>query len=96
MKQFLPVIRIASGLFIAYLFIIGFMGKLDWFIGFNNAREILFNPNEIYLAKARFGIIVMYAMAVVSVYFIVIAREWHLHFFGFFLALVTFVVLLAF
>jgi len=88
--------KVLIGLYIAYLFTMGFMGKFDWFIGFNNAREIIFNPNGMSLTRAKFGIFVVYGMAIASVILIIVPREWTLIFFGFFLALVTFVVLLAF
>ncbi len=96
MKLGLWVTKVLIGLYIAYLFAMGFMGKFDWFIGFNNAREIIFNPNSISLGRAKFGIFAVYGMAVASVILIIFPREWTLIFFGFFLALVTFVVLLAF
>ncbi len=96
MKVFFKLARISSGLYIAYLFIAGFMGKFAWFIGFNEARELLFSPENVYFARAKFGIFVIYTMAIGSVLFIVIPKEWHLNIIGFFLALATFVVLLAF
>ena len=96
MKKGLWITKILIGLYIAYLFFMGFMGNLNWFIGFNNAREVLFNPNGISLAKAKMGIYVIYAMALGSVYLILFSKEWHLTLSGFYLALVTFVVLLAF
>jgi len=90
------IFRLILGSILALLFFLIFTGKVNWFIGFNEAQKIIFNPNSISLAKAKTGFIVIYLMPLFSLYFIVFSQETIKVIGGIFLSLITFMVLFAF
>lgn len=79
---------------IAIVYVLIFTGSVDWFMGFNQAQKAIFD-NAIY-PRARSGILIIYLMAIFSIYFIAFSQVAYQVMGGVLLSIATFGVLFAF
>jgi len=90
------ILRLILGGTLAFIYLLIFTNKVNWFSGFNEAQKVIFNPDSFAVSKAQTGFIIIYLTALFSLYFITFSQETIRIIIGVFLCLYTFMAFLAF